>query len=223
MNESTVIHSTIRDKKGKSAVKKQRKEGFIPAIVYGHNFTSLKLSVNASEISKMFKLGHEDSEDYRLYKLVIDNQGDVKDTTVILKEIQRHPLTESIFHIDFLAVKMDEEIVAPVHIRLVGKSLGEKAGGILRHILREIDVKSLPANIPPHFDVDVTQLEIGDSLHIRDLQVADNIQILGDLNAPIASVLAPTVHKEEVEEEEAAEEEVEEVAEKASTESDSKE
>ncbi|MEI6126942.1 MAG: 50S ribosomal protein L25 [Pseudomonadota bacterium] len=197
MNETISIHGTTRAKQGKSAVRKIRTNGLIPAVVYGHNFNALSLSLNAGEINKLFKTGRENAEEYRLFKLLIDSSEDTQGTMVMVKEIQRHPLNESIRHIDFFAVRMDEKIIAPVHIRIVGKSAGVKLGGILRHILRELEVKSLPNDIPPHFDVDVTEMQIGDSIHVKDLKVPENIQILTDPEAPIISVLTPTVQVEE--------------------------
>lgn len=201
MNDTTtIIHAKKRDSKGKSAAKQLRADSFIPAVVYGHKFASLALSLNAAEINKLFKPGREDAEEYRLYKLLIDTEDDSQGTMVMLKEIQRHPINDSIHHIDFFAVRMDEKITAPVHLKIVGKSAGVKLGGILRHILREITVKSLPTDIPPHIDIDVSELQIGDSVHVRDLQLPANVQIITDLDAPIVSVLAPVIIKEEKEE-----------------------
>jgi len=211
MNESTAIHSTIRETKGKSAAKKLHAQGLIPAVVYGHNFDPLKLSVNSTEINRIFKLGHADYEEFKIHKLFIDNKGDTQDRPVIIKEIQRHPLTNSILHIDFFAVKMDEKIVVPVHIRLTGKPEGVKLGGIQRQILREVEVKCLPSDIPPHFEIDVLELQIGDSIHVSYLEIPENVQILANPNAPIVTILAPTVEKEE--EVEKAEAEVEAEAE----------
>jgi large subunit ribosomal protein L25 len=197
MSNETVIHSTMRSKKGKSAVRKLHNEGFIPAVVYGHNITPVVLSLNASEINKMFKAGSHDSEDYRLIKLTIKENDDSQEKMVIVKEMQRHPVNSNILHIDFFAVRMDEKITAPVHIRVIGQAEGVKLGGIMRQIVREIEVKSLPSDIPPHFDIDVSNLNIGDSLHVSDIEVSDNIQVLLDPDAPIVSILAPTIHAEE--------------------------
>lgn len=204
MNAAISIHATQRTGQGKSSTKKLRRQGYIPAVVYGHNFSNKNLSLRSNEINKLFRPGHEDAEEYRLYKLLIDTDDETNATMVMLKEIQRHPVTEEILHIDFFAVRMDEKIVAPVHVKIVGKAAGVKTGGVLRHILREITVKSLPSDIPPHIDVDVTNLEIGDSIHIRDLSLPETIQVLNDPDAPIVSVLAPTIQKEEGEKPEAA-------------------
>ncbi|MCX8042944.1 MAG: 50S ribosomal protein L25/general stress protein Ctc [Desulfobacterota bacterium] len=197
MNETITIRATQRTEHGKSSAKKLRRQGGIPAVVYGHNVQNQNVVLRAADMTKMFKPGREDAEEYRLYKLLVDTDDDAQATMVMIKEIQRHPVTEEIMHIDFFAVHMDEKIVAPVHVKIIGKAAGVKMGGILRHILREITVKSFPANIPPHIDVDVSNLEIGDSIHIRDLSLPDTIQVLNDPDAAIVSVLAPTVQKEE--------------------------
>ncbi len=197
MSKETVINSTIRSKKGKSAVRKLHNEGVIPAVVYGHNIAPVVLSLNGPEINKMFKAGSHDSEDYKLIKLTIKENDNSQEKMVIVKEIQRHPLNGNILHIDLFAVRMDEKITAPVHLRIVGQAEGVKLGGILRQIVREIEVKSLPSDIPPHFDIDVSNLDIGDTLSVKDITVSDKIQVILDPEAPIVSVLAPTVQAEE--------------------------
>jgi large subunit ribosomal protein L25 len=215
MSEPTLIHSTIRDKTGKSSVKKLKSKGLIPAVVYGHNFTALPISIDLSEINNIFKPGLHKSGDYQLFNLLIDGKSDNDKTTVMIKDIQKHPLTERIVHIDFFAVKMDEKVIANVQVRLTGKPQGVKLGGILRQILREIEVKSLPADIPPHFEIDVSELQIGESLHVKDLKIPENIQIQIAPDAPVVAVLAPIVQDEGKPEEAAAE--IEEQADAAQT------
>jgi len=204
MNETILINATMRDQLGKGAARKLRASGLIPAVVYGHNFKPVSLSLVSSDMNKLFKPGSEATEEYRLYKLQMNHDGAGKETMVIIKEIQRHPVNETIRHIDFFAVRMDEKIIAPVHIRIKGKAAGVKLGGILRHLLREVDVKSLPMDIPPHFDIDVSELQIGDSVHVKDIPVTDKINIITDPEAAIISVVAPSVQKEDKPEGEAA-------------------
>ena len=205
MSNANVIQSTLRDKTGKGAVRKMSVEGFIPGVVYGHNFPSIPLSINDEEIKKLFKTGQHDAGEYQLFELLIDGAKDHNKPTVMIKEIQSHPITGKIIHIDFFAVNMNEELVASVQIRVTGKAAGVKAGGILRQILREIDVKSLPDKIPSHFTIDVTNLEIGQSLQVKELNEDEKIQLLSSLDAPVVTVLAPTVQEEETTEEEAVE------------------
>ncbi len=223
MKELTVIHSTIRDKTGKSSVKKLHSQGLIPAVVYGRNFAALPLSVNTSEIKKIFKPGHHNTGEYQLFNLFFDNQPGSKNTMAMVKEIQWHPVTGDIVHIDFFAVKMDEKVIATIQIRLTGKPEGVKFGGILRQILRKIEVKSLPSDIPPHLELDVSKLQIGDSLHVEDLNISENIQVHSDPDSPVVTILSPTVQEEEKGEEEEAEEGEVETTEKPSSETETKE
>lgn len=201
MTQATVITATYRAATGKSARNRLRHEGFLPAVVYGHSFSNLPLALNAETTEKLFRPGSALVEEYQLCRLTIENSPEQKETMVVVKDIQRHPVTNSIQHIDFFSVRMDEKIIAPVHIRIHGKPEGVKLGGVLRHILREIDVKCLPADIPPHIDIDVTSMKIGDSVHVGDMQLPDSVQVLSDPQAAIITVMAPTVQKDSAGEE----------------------
>jgi large subunit ribosomal protein L25 len=203
MSQTITITATPRQGAGKGVNRKLRTKGLIPAVVYGHHYDPVSLSVNATDMDKMFRPGHEDMQDYQLYKLVFQDT-DSKDTMVVIKDIQRDPIKEKIQHIDFFAVRMDEKIIAPVHVRIIGKAIGVKNGGILRHLLHEIKVKSLPADVPPHIDIDVAAMEIGDSVHVKDLHVPANVLILTDAEAGVVNIMAPIVAKEEKTEGEAA-------------------
>ena len=209
MNKPIEIHSTVRDKTGKNAARQLRSKGSIPAVVYGHNFSTIQLTVNESEINEILSAKQQSSGEYRLFNLLIDNVTD-HDTIVMFKEIQRHPVTGSFKHIDFFAVKMDEKIRTAVQITLHGKAEGVKLGGILRQILREIDVEGLPAEIPPHFDLDVSELLIGDSLSVSDLTVPPNIHVVNAPESSVVNVLPPTVQLTEESEESDVESQAEE-------------
>jgi large subunit ribosomal protein L25 len=203
MSQTITITATPRQGAGKGVNRKLRSKGIIPAVVYGHNYDAVSLCIDSAEMNKMFRPGHEDMQDYQLYKLVITG-AEAKETMVVIKNIQREPIKEQIRHMDFFAVRMDEKIIAPVHVRILGKAIGVKNGGILRHILHEIKVKSLPADVPPHIDIDVSAMEIGASIHVKDLQVPANVQIMTDTEAGVVNIIAPTVVKEEKTEEAAA-------------------
>jgi large subunit ribosomal protein L25 len=203
MSQTITITATPRQGAGKGVNRKLRSKGIIPAVVYGHNYDAVSLCIDSGEMNKMFRPGHEDMQDYQLYKLVI-NGSETRETMVVIKNIQREPIKEQIRHMDFFAVRMDEKIIAPVHVRITGKSIGVKNGGILRHILHEIKVKSLPADVPPHIDIDVSAMEIGASIHVKDLQLPANVQIISDAEAGVVNIMAPTVVKEEKADEAAA-------------------
>ena len=197
MNQQTVIKAAVRNEKGKGSARKLRSKKIIPAVLYGHKVDPVMLTIENSEIVKAFKTG----DDTNLIKVQIDNQGKKDEKLVMIRETQRHPVKNNILHLDLFAVNVKEKIHAPVHIRITGESPGVKLGGILRQIVREIEVRALPTEIPQHFEVDISNLEIGDSLQVSDLNTPDNVQILIDESAPILSIMPPTVIKEDEPEE----------------------
>ena len=197
MNQQTVIKAAVRNEKGKGSVRKLRSKKIIPAVLYGHKVDPVMLAIENSEIVKAFKTG----DDTTLIKVQIDNQGKTDEKLVMIRETQRHPVKNNVLHLDLFAVNVKEKIHAPVHIRITGESPGVKLGGILRQIVREIEVRALPTEIPQHFEVDISNLEIGDSLQVSDLNPPDNVQILVDESAPILSIMPPTVIKEDEPEE----------------------
>jgi large subunit ribosomal protein L25 len=205
MKQQTVIKAAVRNEKGKGSARKLRSKKIIPAVLYGHKVDPVMLAIENSEIVKAFKTG----DDTTLIKVQIDNQGKKDEKLVMIRETQRHPVKNNILHLDLFAVNVKEKIHAPVHIRITGESPGVKLGGILRQIVREIEVRALPTEIPQHFEVDISNLEIGDSLQVSDLSTPENVQLLVDESAPILSILPPTVIKEDEPEEGEEGEEVE--------------
>ncbi len=202
MSDSVTIQATKREQSGKGFARSLRRAGKIPAVVYGHGDDSVNITLDGTVLNKMFKPGRQGGAEFQLISLQIDTGEAQIENKVMIKEIQRHPLQQHIEHMDFFAVKMDEPVVASVHIRLHGKPEGVNLGGILRHILREIEVKSLPADIPSHLDLEIGHLLVGDSIHVSDLQVPENVQILTDSAAAVVNIMMPSVIEEDEEEEE---------------------
>jgi len=197
MSQQTVIKAAVRNEKGKGSARKLRTKKIIPAVLYGHKIDSVMLTIESSEIVKVFKSG----DDTNLIKVQIDNQGKTDEKLVMIRETQRHPVKNNILHLDLFAVNVKEKIHAPVHIRITGEAPGVKLGGNLRQIIREIEVRSLPTDIPQFFEVDISELEIGDSIHVRDLVVPENVNVLADDNDTILNVSAPVIQEEETTEE----------------------
>ena len=204
MSDIITIQASKRERSGKGYARTLRRAEKIPAVVYGHGYEPVSITLDGNVLNKMFKPGNEDAAEYQLFLLQIESGGALIEKQVMVKKIQRHPLQQHIEHVDFFAVKMDEPIVAPVHIRLHGKSEGVKLGGILRHILREIEVKSLPADVPSHIDLDIEHMQIGDSIHVSDLQVSEKVHILTDPAAAVVNIMAPLADKAPAEVEQAA-------------------
>jgi large subunit ribosomal protein L25 len=199
MSDTVTIQASKREQTGKGYARSLRRAEKIPAVVYGHGYEPVSIVLDGNVLNKMFKPGNENAAEFQIIRLLIDSDGKQVEKKVMVREIQRHPLQQYIEHVDFFAVKMDEPVVAPVHIRLHGKPEGVKLGGILRHILREIEVKSLPADVPSHIDLDIEHMQIGDSIHVSDLQLSEKVNILTDPSAAVVNIMAPTVEKETAE------------------------
>ena len=197
MATTAMISATEREGRGKGAARSTRREGRIPGILYGHGEESLALSVDAGELKKLV---HSISIENTILDLDLGGSEPYK---VLIRELQRHPVRDEFVHIDFFHVAMDEKIQVEIPILLVGTPTGVKnKGGVLDHQLRELEVFCLPGNIPEKVELDVSGLDIGDSIHVSDIQLAD-VEILTELDRAVVAVLAPTVI--EVEEEAAAE------------------
>jgi large subunit ribosomal protein L25 len=197
MNDTMIIKAQSRDKTGKNPAYRLRVKGLVPAVLYGHNFPPIPLSINVAALNAILQPTGRGSGEHVLHKIAIEDRTHIPVKEIMIKELQRDPVTQKILHVDFYTVRMDEKIIVPVRLNITGKAPGVQKGGILQQILREIKIKCFPADIPPSFDVDVSTLEIGQSLHVSDLAIPGHLEIHEDLSAPMVSVIAPTVVKEE--------------------------
>lgn len=197
MATTATISARAREGTGKGAARSARREGRIPGVLYGHGEESVSLSVDANELQKLV---HSISIENTIVDLDIGKGEPYK---VLIREVQRHPFRDEFVHIDFFHVAMDEKIQVEIPIVLIGTPTGVKnKGGVMDHQLRELEVFCLPGNIPEKVEIDVSNLDIGDSIHVSDIQLPD-VEVLTDLDRSVVAVLAPTV----IEVEEAAAEE----------------
>lgn len=199
----------LRTQLGKEASRKLRKKGLVPAICYGPRTDPVPLTVDPKELMKTIQIGEN-----VLIDLMIQDGKKAAQKVVVVRDLQIDPIKDQYIHADLFEVVMDEEISVEVPIVLVGKPEGVKMGGVLEQITREITVECLPADIPQSIDVNVSHLNIGDTIHIGDIGLEKG-KILVDATTTLATVVPPTVEKvvveEEVEEEVAEAEEAEEV------------
>lgn len=189
-----------REEQGKQAAKHLRSRGMIPAVVYGHGERTISISIDGSEFKRILK---REKGDNIIVDLSFDENGSKK---TIIKEIQRNPVTSEIIHVDFQHLIPTEEIEIDVPIILVGTSAGVKEGGLLEHILRKVSVRCLPKDIPSHLELDVSELKIGESIHVSDLHIKGG-EILDHPEETVVTVLMPRGYAVEEEEEAVAEEE----------------
>jgi large subunit ribosomal protein L25 len=187
------VQAQSRERVGKEGTKKVRQQGNVPGVVYGQN-TNLSIQL-ASPSLKALKAIHF-SESAIIDMEIASGQSN-ESAPVIIKDIQYDPLTEEILHIDFLKVSLEEKIRVHIPIILKGEIKEVKEGeAVLEQILREIEIECLPLDIPEKIDLDISQLKVGESLHVGDLKLPETVKILTHLEETIAAV----VHKTEEEE-----------------------
>jgi large subunit ribosomal protein L25 len=182
-----------REGVGKTAARKIRKEGAIPAILYGKGTEPIPIAVNLVDVKKA--LSTEAGEN-TLLEIHIRQNGDEITKLALLRDIQFDYLTSKPIHFDFQEVLMKEKLTVKVPVRITGKAEGVKEGGILEEILREIEIECLPTDIPNFIEVDVSKLGIGDSIHIRDLTISEKVAVLHDPDETVVTILSPTVEAE---------------------------
>jgi large subunit ribosomal protein L25 len=188
--KEAMLEVVTREISTRHNLKSLRTQGMIPAIFYGHDEKNISMAIDARKFDLMI---HSGIGSHALVSLKV---GDVTKTAII-KEIQRDVISQKPIHIDFLAVSLKEQIVVKVALHVVGTAPGVKlGGGILEHILREVEVRCLPQNIPQAIDVDVSNLEINQALAVRDLPKTEGIEILHDSSAIIINIVAPTILEE---------------------------
>jgi large subunit ribosomal protein L25 len=187
-----------RERIGKGGARTARREGKIPAVLYGHGEEPVSVTIGARDFDLALR-GHKGGNP------IVNLSVDAKEFTALIRDVQYDPVSHDILHLDFQHISLTETIEVNVTIHLTGTPTGVKdAGGILEHILREVEVRCLPTAIPASLDADVSALNIGDSVHVRDL-VVPNVEILTDPDATIATVVPPTVMEEKPAEEVAVE------------------
>jgi len=199
--ERPVLKAEIREGTGKELARKLRVKGLIPAIFYSPRSNSIPLVIDAKEFAKTLQT---EAGENVLIELNILKGSKADRKVVMVKDVQIDPLQRTALHADLYEVAMDEMVTVEIPIHLTGKPEGTKMGGILEQIRRVIQIQCLPGDIPKSFDVDVSALEIGDSIHIQDIQV-EKVKILADSNFTIATVVPPVAEEEKVVEEVVAE------------------
>lgn len=196
------ITAKRREKTGKGISRTLRRQGEMPAVLYGASIDNMPLSV---DIHEMQLLLNKVSPSQALLDLQIES--DAKDKkTVMIKELQIDPVKFNYLHIDFYEVKMDQQISTTVPIVAVGTSKGVEEGGVLQIIRRELEVNCLPGDIPEQIEIDITELDVGDSVHVEDIKLDKEIEIPYETNFTILTVVSPAMEKEEEPEAEEGEE-----------------
>jgi large subunit ribosomal protein L25 len=199
--EKVVLEAKKREKTDKASRSALRKAGRVPAIFYSKHHEPLAVDISERALHPLVFTSKT--------HLISLNVGEAENLDCIIKDVQFDPVTEKIVHIDLLGLQKGEKIQIEVPVQFIGTPIGLKEGGILQHGLHKIEIKCLPAEIPEHIEIDVTNLKLGDAIHISDLNF-DNFEITNSDEVIVASVTHPRIEKEETpaETEEVAEPEV---------------
>lgn len=188
-----------REGTGKGVARKLRATGRVPGVLYGQGLEPTALSVDERELYHVF---HTSGSNV-LVDLVLDG----KEHFALLREVQRDHIRGRYVHVDFFAIRRDENVKVDVQVRIVGESPGVKQGGLLEHHLWAVQVECLPRDVPEAIEADVSELSIGDSLRVGGLEVPSGVTILSDPEETVVTVVTPQIVKveEEIPEEEVAE------------------
>jgi len=188
-----------RTTRGNSPARALRRDGYLPAVLYGHGKETIALSVTIYDMEQVIKK----TKTLQVFvNLEIEGQGK---RTVMLKELQRHPVSGNFIHADFYEVALDRKINVMLPIVTVGQSKGVEMGGMLQIIRHEVEAYCTPTNIPEVIEIDITDLDIGESVHVEDIELEGDIELVHDVNFTILTVLSIRRTEEEEEGEEGEE------------------
>ena len=194
MAETTKVVAKKRDRAGKGGARSSRREGLIPAVIYGDKQAPVMIAIDPKSIEREIH-----KEGFFNHRMKIDVEG--TDVDVLPRDVQVDPVTDRPLHLDFLRIGPDSIITVqvPVHFKNEAAAPGIKRGGVLNIVMHEITVRTKPDTIPEYFEVDLTGLEIGHSVHISSLKAPEGVRMVTrEKNATVASIAAPTVVREAV-------------------------
>ena len=192
--EATELKACIRNESGKGPARRFRKEGLMPAVFYGRGEKAIHLSVNAAELLKIVRTQKENV----FIKLVIDGEKKLEKLSLI-KELQIEPVSRRFYHADFYEVRMDQRLTLDVPLHFAGIPVGVVNGGELQHLKRDLKISCLPSALPDSIEIDVTGLEIGDSIKVQDIRVPEGITVLdpGDVGVAMVAIVKVSVPQPE--------------------------
>ncbi len=195
------LSAGIREVTGRSMARKLRREGMAPAVLYGPGIeNSISLSINMKELERVLHLSAGAN-----VIVTLDIDGREK-KTAMFKEVVRHPVNNTIEHVDLIHVVYGTLLTVEVPLHITGRSKGQVLGGIVQHGVRKMTVECMPRAIPDSLNVDITDLSIGEALHLRDIALPEGVRLKDDPEATVVSIVAPAAEEEAVTGEEAEEE-----------------
>lgn len=190
--KSVLLNAFVRSQSGRPEVKKLRDAGRIPATIYGRQTKPENLELVARELTDL--IHHSLSEN-----ILVDLDVDKKKRLALVQEVQHHPLSGKVLHVDFHEVAENETVTVMVPVETVGEAVGVKTGGgVLEHVIFKLKVRALPKNLPEQILVDVSALEVGKSIHLGDIKAPEGVEIMGKKTTTVVAVAMPKVEVEVV-------------------------
>lgn len=194
MAKQVKLSARPRAEAGRNAVKQVRSRGSVPAVIYGATEAPANLEVNKKEIERL--LAHAVGENI-LVELEINDGSKTANRLSLIQEVQHHPVRGDVIHVDFHAVSATEEIEAEIVLEPTGESIGVKTyGGLLQQNMRTLAIRCLPQNLPELITVDVSALNVGESLHVKDIKLPEGVTAVPDAELTVFLVSEPTVSEE---------------------------
>lgn len=189
--QSLNLKAEPRDQKGKGNLRAIREQGWVPAVLYGKEVGNKTIKVDLKELRQLLVQGGRN----HLFELVMGN-GNEKHN-VMIKEMSMGSIKGDVLHVDFQQVSLKSKIHTKVPIKLVGEAVGVDNGGTIQHGIREIDIECLPTDIPDGIEVDISGLDVGESLYVKDVVLMDDVSILADDESLVVTIVHPRVETEE--------------------------
>ena len=178
-----------RDTQGKGPARRTRRAGGIPAVIYGEDHTPLKISVEQRAFER---LTHGAMGEHALVQLEVEGQPE-QSGPALLKSVQHHPVRSHVIHADFLRIRLDARLQTVVALLLTGRAKGLVDGGVLDQQLHDVEVECLALDVPPHIEVDISDLGVGDGIHVAQLNAPQNVTIITDPDRVVVAMQAPRV------------------------------
>jgi large subunit ribosomal protein L25 len=194
MEDSKLI-AKKRDLQGSANSRRLRKAGNLPGVIYGDGKEATPILLNMHDFEQL--LHHHTSETV-LVDIAIEGEGEI---SALVKDVQHHPVTGDLVHVDLQKMDAKKVIQVEIQVELVGEANGVKAGGILDLVMHTISIECLPGDLSESIEIDVSEMEIGDALHLGDLELDSKFKVLGDKESIVVSVSEPHVETEEDEDE----------------------
>jgi large subunit ribosomal protein L25 len=186
MAESTQLTARKREGRGSKLAERLRKQGLVPAVVYGHKEATISVAIPRDEFAAVLRHGQR----------IVDLQTDGHVQKTLIRDIQWDALGQEVLHVDFARVSADERIEIDVTVELRGTAPGATAGGVVDHVLHHVAIECLAMNVPESIRVSLNELQVGQAIHVKDLKLPEGVKVLEDPEAIVVHVLQPAAEPE---------------------------